>query len=491
MDSTALAHNFSQYGDGYRVEFPSAQIILDLTRWREGRSGPSCELTVRCTASSYPEFLITRARWNLTSLPSRRDLARMAQARYDKVDWPSVLELVARLALDHHEAGDPVVMIGIDDVTERTTYALEPLVLADQINTLFGRPGALKGWMALAAALDIQEGYGLLGLPAPPPLRPALYLDFEYDGPTQARRIQALCAGASKPRVNIAYRRCAGHLADQIEPIARMVADLGAGFGVVDSVEAATSSQGDGDPAGPFKRFTQGLRSIPITWLLVDHDSKGAERGKETPYGSRFKQAWSRNTWLIRKSQERPAEASIGLWHDATSNTGPRPPLGYRVSFDGPAEAPTRVVFHREDVRDVAGFDDLLTDWQKIERLLKIEPRGSAQVRGDHSRTTERQEVPHRPPARRPLRAPDGPNPMTPPFSPYTGRTAHTPLREGVCVRCERQERTDRTGVYVQCALVMRREGAGSLEGKSAAIRRLTGSAALPRSRQNKCKCPS
>ena len=83
------------------------------------------------------------------------------------------------------------------------------------------------------------------------------------------------------------------------------------------------------------------------------------------------KMAWSRNTWLIRKSQEPGApEAHVGLWHDPSSNIATRPPLGFRFVFDGPPEAPTRVSIRRIDVRDVGGFGDLLTDWQKIERLL-------------------------------------------------------------------------------------------------------------------------
>lgn len=369
-----LAHNFVATADGYRAEFPAEQVIIDMVRWRDERGGASCQIAARCAAPTAPEYVISPVRWNLTSLVARRELVKYATARWDRAPWADILELCARLALERREAGEPVVMIGVEDVTSQPTYAQDPLLLSGQINVLYGKPGSLKGWLALAMALDVQEGFGLLGLPTPDRHRPVLYLDFEYDQATQARRIQALCAGAGKPRVNLAYLRCAGHLADQIERIAREVTDLEIKVGIVDSVEAAIGATGEGDPAGPIKRLTQALRSIPITWLEVDHDTKGAERGRETPYGSRFKQAWSRNTWLIRKAQERPGEASIGLWHDATSNTGPRPPFGYRVTFDGPAEAPTRVIFKREDPRDVAGFADLLTDWQKIERQLNLGP---------------------------------------------------------------------------------------------------------------------
>lgn len=371
MTAEIIAHNVSRYGDGWRFEFPDALIVLDVLRWREERSGPTCTVSVRCAAQSYPEHLLAPVRWHPTSMSGRQQLARTLNGAYNKAPWPQIVELVARIGLERWEDGEPVVMIGVDDVPERPAYLVDPLTLAGQINMLFGAPGALKGWMALALVLTVQEGIPVLGLPLSGARTRGLYLDCEFDEQTQARRIQALCAGAGIPRVNIAYRRCTGLLADQIEAIQRKVADVGAGFAVVDSVEAATSTYGDGDVAGPFKRLTQAVRTIPITWLFVDHDSKSAERGRETPYGTRFKQAWSRNTWLIRKSQDAGAtSASVGLWHDPTSNTAPRPPLGFRFVFDGPPEAPTRVVIHREDVRDVEGFSDVLSMWQRLERLL-------------------------------------------------------------------------------------------------------------------------
>jgi hypothetical protein len=141
---------------------------------------------------------------------------------------------------------------------------------------------------------------------------------------------------------------------------------------VVDSVGYALGTDGGGDPAGPFLRLAQAMRTLQhVTWELIDHDSKGAIRGKETPYGSRYKQAAARNAWLIRKSHEPGAAIHIGLWHDPTSNVAPRAPLGYRIEFDGQDDDLRRVTFHREDLRDVEGFGDLLTDWQKMERALR------------------------------------------------------------------------------------------------------------------------
>lgn len=81
---------------------------------------------------------------------------------------------------------------------------------------------------------------------------PALHLDFEWGPDEASRRIKAIAAGLGVTPPAMAYRRCAGLLADQIEEIRTKNAESGAGLLIVDSAGMACGTTGDGDPAGPF-----------------------------------------------------------------------------------------------------------------------------------------------------------------------------------------------------------------------------------------------
>lgn len=361
-----------QAGDSLVFHYRHDQVRLRLSRWRDARQELSCELLVQAEAHGVDPHLHV-ARWNLLASRSRTMLANVLHERFADPDWVSILEDVAREALERRRHQTPVILLGHEDAIPTTRWLAEPLLLQGDLNMLFGAPGAGKGLLALALALSVQSGVNILGLPNLAGPQPVLYLDYEWSRAEASRRVRAIARGAGLPVTTLPYMECAGRLlADSSEEIAEEVADRGVQLVVVDSVGLAGSvGTGEGDPAGPFIRIGQALRSLRVTCLLIDHDAKGSQRGHETPYGTRYKQALCRNTWVARKTQQKGTSVmDVGLWHNETSNIGYRAPLGWRIRFESEQDDLTAVRFSSSHVEDVEEFGDLLSDWEQIERLL-------------------------------------------------------------------------------------------------------------------------
>ncbi|MDR7450139.1 MAG: AAA family ATPase [Armatimonadota bacterium] len=288
-------------------------------------------------------------------------------------NWTRVVDSLAWEATAAFRAAGATVLVGTpDDIPEETSYLLPPLLMRGELNLVFGPPGVGKSYLAAALALQV-EGVSVLPLPLPRPPGRTLYLDWEWSGAELGVRLQALCRGAGTPAHPIRYRRMAGALADCAETLRREIQQGKITFVIVDSVQMACGEPDGADPAGGFLRLAGAIRTFGTTTLLLDHPAKGAEPGRETPYGTRYKLALCRNIWSMRKSHDDQRQLHIGLWHDKNSNTPPHPPLGLRLEFDReswPAGRLRSLRVHHEDVRDVEEFASMLGTWDRIAREL-------------------------------------------------------------------------------------------------------------------------
>lgn len=370
---------FRRDGEDLLFAWPRYKLTARLHRARERSDGVAGELLLSHELAGN----IFWGHVSLGSVSARERIAtklkREIPASEGTPNWSRLVDGFCFRATKEFRGDGTFVRVGtMDDAeSEADEYLVSPLLLKGELNMVFAPSGTGKGYLSAALALQ-AEGLAVLPLPVPKTPAPTLYLDFEWGPEELNRRLRAICRGIQAPDHVLLYRRMAGALADQADTLRREILREGIRFVVVDSTQVACGDNDGGDPAAAFNRLAAAIRSFGVSTLLIDHPAKGAERGEETPYGTRYKLALSRNIWQARKSHGSQEELHIGLWHDENSNTPHHPPLGFRLVFDReswPVGKLRSVRFVREDVRDVAGFSDLLTDWQRIEREINQQPR--------------------------------------------------------------------------------------------------------------------
>lgn len=352
MKSRATVH-VAPDGDTMTVDFHDAQVYATLDRWREARGDVWANLRL---TTSLPAMgpILHESRWNLSSTTHREEIARSLRRRYEGLDWLDLLHALAILALDRRRVGEPVVMAGRLPATAGPRYLLDPLVLRDELNLLYGAGGTGKSFLAIAVALAIQEPWSALGPGVPLDTHvPGLYLDFETSPQEIDSRVKMIAAGAhASPVPELAVKRCSGALADQVDDLRRVVAQVRAKFVVVDSAGAACA--GEPESAEVTLRLTNAIRALRVTALLIDHLPKEGE----DPFGSVYKINAARNVWRIRREQQEGThEITVGLWHRKTNASHLHKPLGFTLAF---SEVGDRVRFTRADLTAVESFRETL-----------------------------------------------------------------------------------------------------------------------------------
>lgn len=364
VESAAATVKVIPLGDALTIDFHEAMVHATLDRFREQRGDVWAELTLRTSAPGVTPNL-HQSRWNLCSLSQRDQLARVLRRRFpvEGVDWPDLIEQIARIGLEHHRAGEPVVMVGRLERAAGPRYLIEPVLLDGELNLLYGPGGTAKTTLGVALALSAQECVPLLGLAAPEHAVRGLLLDFETTAETIDGYVKRLAAGAGLSTIpELAYRRCVGALADQADEIRRLIATHRIGFVVIDSAGAACA--GEPESAEVTLRLTNAIRSFKTTALLIDHLPKEGD----DPFGSVYKVNAARMVWRVRRQQEiGEDEIRIGLFNTKSNLTRKHRPLGWRLRFDNDAETAT---FSRIDPADVESFRSELPARDQIRGYL-------------------------------------------------------------------------------------------------------------------------
>ncbi len=351
-------------GDTITLDFHDEMIYAVLDRFRDGRDGTSAELTLRTTAPGVNPHLHF-SRWSLSSLTARDLLVRMMKRRFpvNGVNWPDLVEDIARIGLEHHRAGEPVIMVGRMDRQPGPHYLIEPLVLRDRLNWLYGKGGTGKTTLGVAVALSVQERVPILGLSVPPEPVGTLLLDFETVPEDIDTIVKRLAIGADlRPVPELAYRRCVGALADQVDELHRIIVQKHIGFVVIDSAGAACG--GEPESAEVTLRMTNAIRALGVTAQVIDHVPKDGDE----PFGSVYKFNAARMVWRVLRQQESGEdEVRVGLFNTKANPTKKHRPLGWRLRFDDTTEA---ITFTRIDPADVEEFRSGLSAREQIRAYL-------------------------------------------------------------------------------------------------------------------------
>lgn len=323
---------FERRGMGYVARYPEVMVEVAIDRLRSSSGELHGELTVEQARAGSTGHLL-RAKYNLSSLTSRAATAKHLAARSKDVDWAEVMETFSLEVLKAEREGEPFEAVGQDEVRQQEPHLIWPLLPRNRPTIFFGSGGSGKSYLASDVAVGVACGVAPLpGCHAPSLQGNVVVLDWEADRYEWNDRLRE-CAkglGVDIPPGSILYRACAGSFVDQVEQVARIVAEREAVLVIIDSVGMASPPGRDGgDPAESAMRLFQAIRLLGTTTLLIDHVTKDDRRrgGGTTPYGSVYKENLARSTWEVKKG----AEEAGGVRHIALINQkvnrGPKHPM--------------------------------------------------------------------------------------------------------------------------------------------------------------------
>ena len=246
---------------------------------------------------------------------------------------------------------------------------------------LYGDGGQGKSYLALALATGIASGKGLGGISLPKGV--SLYLDWELSLNEQLRRAYRVARGfgLSEPPRDLLYLeppRSLPHVAGQLKDL---IEKNNVSFIVVDSFGPACGT--NPEAADEMIRFFAVIRSLHVTTLLLDHQSKlqeGQSSTKKTPFGSAYKFNLARSVLHLERVGTASGELKVFLRH-TKSNLGPLcDDLALRFNFRDNSLQITEA-----DMKSDSDFQNHLTIEEKILQAIERDGEATAEVLGQRT----------------------------------------------------------------------------------------------------------
>ncbi len=325
-------------GNGYILDWSDYKLKLIVSRLHVHNDGRvTGELEIKTIDGEKTFTLHPASTFNFSSDTTRTRLAKALAEKRNSIDWTTVIDFLCKNILDLSRCGEPVVDVYAgDETTEPPRYLLEPFIIENYPNIIFGDPGSLKSTFALLLAelvmLPCPEN--VLDLNVKPESIRVLYLDWETDLATIKWQLTLLQNGLGINPLSIQYRRCSLPLSQDLDALRTVITTNGIRLVTIDSLGLACG--GELKEAMPALEFFKALRTLNVTSLILAHSPKDNENiKKKSIYGSMYFRALSRNIWEIQKQQDQDSDiAHISLYHDKPApfqNT--HRPIGFKFIY--------------------------------------------------------------------------------------------------------------------------------------------------------------
>lgn len=349
-------------------------VVSQIHSHKDGRVTSELLITTSREDYEYPHLLQTS--FNLSAARSRTELAKKLATKYeqlDQEDFDSILEQLCLRVLQRFRAGEEVVELWGGEEIIAPSYKLAPIIAKDKANIIFGDPGSGKSTLALLFGVILQLPWGDNPFGLGPKASKLLFLDWETDHADMAYVLNGLIRGLDLPQFFISYRRCFMRLADDIEPIRKIVEENEIDTIIIDS--AGLACGGDLNLSEPVTMFFSALRSLETTSIIIHHTSKEAKRHK-SPFGSNYFVVQSRTIYEVKSSQEADSNIlHVGLFHYKKNIGGKIKPMGFRFTYEGNV-----IKVEPEDVKEVPGFAGDLPISIQIKEELAEGPKTVAEL---------------------------------------------------------------------------------------------------------------
>lgn len=355
----------------YTLRWDDPPVVASVDRLSEdGHHAVSAEVTVRTELPGVAPHL-HQARLTLTSTVARRTWAKLLEERAPQLaDWYAVVEQLCLAVLEREREGEPAIDLAQYQPPEASRWRLEPVLLENHVNLLFGEGGVGKTLLAQYMGVLVATGYAHNGL-TPEPGRVG-YLDWESEADDCYERLELLAAGLDVPVPQVIYRRCSLPLADDLPQIQRLVLERGLDLVIVDSGGLACG--GDMWLPAPTNALFRALRQLHIATLVITHTQKHASR--KTPYGSAYWWNIPRSIYEVRQARNPGADSfEAGLYHVKANRGKLQSPMGFRFRFGANAcsVSPVRVA-------DIPDLEEHLPMRDRLRLALQHGPATAADL---------------------------------------------------------------------------------------------------------------
>jgi hypothetical protein len=363
---------------GYQFAWNTTENVkIKVTRLHSTSDGGlKGELLITTSAEGYAPH-IHLGQFNFSASRSRKELAKQLETVYP-IDWEALLEQLVVRTIEMVRKGEPIEDILADNESlEPPRYLVEPFIVENYPNVIFGDPGSFKSTISLVlmALVTLPWRDNPLHLTTPDKSVPLLFLDWETDKSTISWQLSCLQRGMDTGIIPIKYRRCSVPLYNDLEQIQNAIVENKIEFIVIDSLGLACG--GELNEAGTAIQFFTALRQLKVTSLILAHTSKDKLSQNKSIYGSVYFEAQARNIWHARKRQE-PGESDLDLILRNTKSPPFRKKyqdMSYHVSFDD-----TSMKVKTQDPRTVAEFLETMGTQPRIIDLLKSGPQKPADI---------------------------------------------------------------------------------------------------------------
>jgi len=331
------------------VNHPTVNKLVDgfVYRWQEPDFVEIEISDITYKSGDWMSYLIARTRapgalphlmegrHNLSALQSRTALAKSLEVKYQtRMGWSAYLEMACVLTMRAEREGDPFIEVGALE------YDTPPLWLMTRKergflrlhapNSIFGDGDAGKSTLAALIGCAVAGGIELVGF-NPVYQGPVLWLDWENDKEDLDDTLKSLRRGHDEALPTFIYRRETWPLTQTVKQIVREVERSKVALVVIDSVGYAMGD--DPESAAAVLRFTQCVRALNTTVLMIDHVKKGGSDGKA--FGSAYKHNEVRSGYeLLRHQKPGDPYSIIGIYQRKANKGGYMAPFGLRVDFE-------------------------------------------------------------------------------------------------------------------------------------------------------------
>jgi len=308
--------------------------------------------------------------YNFSSDRTRNQLAKSLLIKNSKVPWADMVDQLCFGVQDRARKGEPVQELQTSGDIKPPEYLLNPLIIKNYPNVIFGDPSSSKSTLAviLTQVLMLPWDDNPMGLIAPDRSIKVLYLDWETDADTIRWQTTMLQRGMDAGVLFVSYRQCSQPLASDIEQIKMRISETEAEVVIIDSLGLAAG--GELKETQPALGFFSSLRELKVTSLILAHNSKDRESKTRSIYGNQYYTAQARNVWEVRKNQDTDSsEMDIVLFHRKPPPfAGLHKSLGFKIVFDNEAGV---MNISPSDPKRVAEFLEQMGTKQRILELLK------------------------------------------------------------------------------------------------------------------------
>jgi hypothetical protein len=359
-------------GDTWLLTWAEFSVGMGFERIKEKSDGLKALVTVE---NSMAGRVLGPSELNLLSLQSQKTWATQCAERVNslsKEQWHGLMVQACAIVTKQYWEPTPVYDLAEVDSSGSTEYLIPGLVPLGETTVIYGDGGSLKSMTCVRIAFSVALGETLPWGPTPR-VGNVLYLDWETNPVTVARRLRRIANGEVCQTPRIQYRQCFRSLSDELPHIKEEVAKKKITLVIVDSIGFAVSGALNEDE--PARTAMNALRSLGsgVTRLVVAHVSKASAdnpSGRAKPFGSAFFWNGLRSGIELRASEDSGGRdvVDLGVFHQKSNDDRLVKPFGLSVIFQTGGEG---ILFERTDIQDVPDLAARTNLSSRIRALLR------------------------------------------------------------------------------------------------------------------------